>query len=53
MNVSLLTAVAMMIAWAVLVFVVQVPSGWVHLLYAGAVLLVARRILQGAPKFLS
>ena len=53
MNVSLLAAVAMVIGWIVLVFVAQAPSGWVHVLYAGAVLLFARRILVGAPKFLS
>ena len=53
MNVSLLAAVAMVIGWLVLVFVAQVPSGWVHVLYAGAVLLFARRVLVGAPKFLS
>jgi len=53
MNVSLLAAVAMVIGWIALVFVAQVPSGWVHVLYVGAVLLFARRILVGAPKFLS
>jgi hypothetical protein len=53
MNFSLLVAVVMVLAWGVLVFVVQAPSGWVHVLYIGAVLLFARRILVGAPKFLS
>jgi hypothetical protein len=53
MNLSLILAVVMVVAWGALVFVVQVPSGWVHLLYVGAVLLFARRILLGAPKFLS
>jgi len=53
MNLSLLCAIVMAITWAALVFVVQVPSGWVHLLYAAAVLLFARRILTGAPKFRS
>jgi len=48
MNVSLLAAVTMVIAW-----IAQVPSGWVHVLYAGAVLLFARRILVGAPRFVS
>lgn len=43
----------MMVAWIVLVFVAQVPSGSVHLLYAGAVILFARRVLVGAPKFVS
>ncbi len=53
MNVSLLAAVAMVIGWVALVFVAQVPSGWVHVLYVGAVLLFARRILLGAPQFIS
>jgi hypothetical protein len=52
-NVSLLTALALVIGWIVLLFVVQVPSGWIHLCYIGAVLLFARRILAGAPRFLS
>jgi hypothetical protein len=53
MSLSLIAAVVMVVGWAALVFVAQVPSGWVHLLYVGAVLLFARRILLGAPKFLS
>lgn len=53
MTVSLLAAVAMVIGWILLVFVVQVPSGWVHVLYAGAALLFARRVLVGAPRFVS
>lgn len=53
MNLSLVAAVVMVLAWGLLVFVVQVPSGLVHLLYVGAVLLFARRILLGAPRFLS
>ena len=53
MNVSLVAAVAMVIGWVALVFVAQVASGWVHVLYVGAVLLFARRILLGAPKFIS
>jgi hypothetical protein len=52
-NLSLLAAVAMVIAWVVLLFVLQVPSGWIHLCYIAAVLLFARRILVGAPRFLS
>lgn len=43
----------MMVAWILLVFVAQVPSGTVHLLYAGAVILFARRVLVGAPTFVS
>lgn len=53
MNLSLIGAVVMVAVWAALVFAVGVPSGWVHLLYVGAVLLFARRILLGAPRFLS
>jgi len=52
-NVTLLAAVVMLLLWIVLVFVVQVPSGTVHLLYAGAVILFARRVLAGAPRFIS
>ena len=50
MNLSLVAAVLMLLTWAALVFVLQGPSGWVHLLYAAAVLLFARRILLGTPQ---
>ena len=53
MNLSLLAAVVMLIAWFLLLFVAQVPSGTIHLLYAGAIILFARRILVGAPRFVS
>ena len=53
MNLTSLAAVVMLLIWMVLVFVVQVPSGAVHLLYAGAVILFARRVLAGAPRFIS
>jgi hypothetical protein len=43
----------MLLVWFLLVFGAQVPSGAVHLLYAGAVILLARRILVGAPRFAS
>ena len=43
----------MVVAWILLVFMAQVPSGSVHVLYAGAVILLARRVLVGAPKFVS
>ena len=43
----------MLIAWFLLLFVAQVPSGAIHLLYAGAIILIARRILVGAPRFVS
>jgi hypothetical protein len=53
MNLTLVAAVAMLLAWTLLVFVVQVPTGYVHLLYAAAVVLFARRVLVGAPSFRS
>jgi hypothetical protein len=53
MNVTFITAIVLLAAWILLVFVAQVPSGNVHLLYAGAVVLFARRILYGAPSFRS
>ena len=53
MNVTLITAIVVLLAWVLLVFVAQVPSGYVHLLYAGAVILFARRVLIGAPSFRS
>jgi len=43
----------MLFAWLLLLFVAQVPSGAIHLLYAGAVILFARRALAGAPRFMS
>ncbi len=43
----------MLLVWFLLVFVAQVPSGTVHLLYAGAIILFGRRILVGAPRFVS
>jgi hypothetical protein len=36
-----------------LLFVAHVPNGTIHLLYAGAMILFARRILIGAPRFVS
>jgi len=42
----------MLITWFLLLFVAQVPSGTIHLLYAGDHL-IARRILVGAPRFVS
>jgi hypothetical protein len=53
MNVTFITAIVLLVAWVLLVFVAQVPWGSVHLLYAGAVVLFARRILIGAPSFRS
>ena len=53
MNLTLLAAILLFVAWIVLVFALHVPSGWVHLAYAAAMTLLARRVLAGAPKFLS
>ena len=53
MNVTLVAAVALLVAWGVLVFGLHLGSGWVHLLYAVAAVLFARRVIVGAPKFLS
>ncbi len=53
MNLTLLLAVLILVAWVLLVFVAQVPTGYVHLLYAGAVILLARRVLVGAAGFRS
>ena len=53
LNLTLLGAVATLLAWFLLVFVSHVPSGTVHLLYAVAIILFARRILTGAPRFIS
>ena len=53
MNVTFITAIILLVAWVLLVFVAQVPTGYVHLLYAGAVVLFARRVLVGAPSFRS
>jgi len=53
MNVTLITAITLLLLWAILVFAVHLGSGAVQLLYACAVILFARRILAGAPKFLS
>ena len=53
MNITLLAAVVMLLVWLLLVFVAQVPSGAIHLLYAGAMILFARRLLAGAPRFVS
>jgi hypothetical protein len=53
MNLTLAVAIVLFVAWGALLFVAHLGSGPVHLLYATAVVLVARRILVGAPKFLS
>ena len=53
MNLTLLAAIVLVAAWAALVFGAHVGSGPVQLLYAAAAILFARRIIVGAPTFLS
>ena len=53
MNLTLVGAIVLLAVWMIIVFVAHVGSGPVHLLYAVAVVLFARRIITGAPKFLS
>ena len=53
MNLTLLSAVLLLVLWIVLAFVMALPTGWVHLLYAIGMLLLARRVLIGAPQFMS
>jgi hypothetical protein len=53
MNLTLLAAVVMLLLWILLALVVALPSGWVHLFYAGGMILLARRVLVGAPRFRS
>ena len=53
MNLTLLAAVASLLLWIVLAFVIAVPHGWVHLLYALGVVLLTRRVLVGARGFKS
>ena len=43
----------LLIAWLLLLFVAQVQSGAIHLLYAAAIVLFVRRLLVGAPRFVS
>lgn len=43
----------MLLVWIVLLFAAHVASGAVHLLYAGAIILIGRRILLGASRFVS
>lgn len=53
MTLSLVLAIVSFALWIVLAFVTPVAAGWVHLFYAAAVVLISRRILVGAPKFLA
>jgi hypothetical protein len=53
MNLSLIAAVGLLLLWGIVVFGAHNGSGPVHLLYAVSVMLFARRIIAGAPKFVS
>ena len=53
MTLSLVFAITSFALWILFGFVTPVAAGWVHLFYAAGVMLVARRIMVGAPKFLS
>jgi hypothetical protein len=53
MNLTLAIAIAVLAGWIVLLFVAHIPSGNINLLYAAGVVLIARRVLAGAPKFVS
>ncbi len=53
MNLTLVGATILLLVWITLVFGAHVTSGAVHLLYAAAVVLLARRVLVGAPRFRS
>ena len=53
MNLTLISAIVLLAAWMVVLFVAHVGSGPVHLLYAAAVVLLARRVIVGARGFLS
>jgi len=53
MNLTLVAAIVLLLLWGVLVVGAHNGSGPVQMLYAAAVVLFARRIIVGAPKFLS
>jgi hypothetical protein len=53
MNLTLVAAIGLLVVWIILVVVAHLGNGPVHLLYAAAVVLFARRIVVGAPKFVS
>lgn len=53
MNLTLTVAVVALAGWAVLLFGLHVGSGSVNLLYALGAIAIARRIIVGAPRFLS
>jgi len=46
-NLTVLFGIVSLVVWVVLAFMVAVPAGWVHLFYAAAVVLFARRVIGG------
>jgi uncharacterized YccA/Bax inhibitor family protein len=53
MNLTLIGALTSLALWLVLVFGAHLGNGPVHILWAVAAVLFARRIMVGAPKLLS
>ncbi len=53
MNLTLIGALVALAAWAVLLFGFHSATGNIHLFYAAAAVLMARRILLGAHGFRS
>jgi len=53
MTLSLALALVSLALWIIFAFVLATPAGWPNLLYAAAVILMARRIMIGAPQFVS
>lgn len=53
MNLTLTVALVALLSWAILLFGMHIGSGAVNLLYAAGAILIARRLIVGAPKFLS
>ena len=53
MNLTLLAAIVALLSWLGLLIGAHNGSGIVQMLWAVAVVLFARRVLVGAPKFLS
>jgi hypothetical protein len=53
MNLTLVAATGLLLLWGILVFAAHAGGGPVQVLYAAAVILIARRIILGAPRFLS
>ena len=47
MNPSLALGLLLLAAWVLLAFVFPVGAGWVHLLMAGGVVLLIRRVVVG------